>query len=280
MKLKVVALVLFKFLLVSGSLAQESKQKALSQSICDWQSQSICDWQQLDSDGFDTDNLTNKAGRSGEAEVAKEAADQTGLQNLQILYKGFSLAPMQQAPLKEMPYLLPAKGPSLASKPKAATQRLERQPDGFDWDGAFRQSALFLAIQHSLRLAQAKTLEEIRGPFFGDYLKAIKGIRGWGDDDGLVTNYLGHPLMGAIGGYIQIHNDRQAKRLELSNSKAYWKSRLKAFAWSAAYSTQFEIGLVSEATLGNVGKQPGTGGYVDFIPDSGNGGDCFRRCGG
>ena len=36
-------------------------------------------------------------------------------------------------------------------------------------------------------------------------------------------------------------------------------------AWAAAYSTQFEIGPISEATIGNVGKKPGTAGAVDLV---------------
>ena len=36
-------------------------------------------------------------------------------------------------------------------------------------------------------------------------------------------------------------------------------------AWSAAYSTQFELGPYSEASIGNVGKAPGTMGYVDLV---------------
>ena len=42
-------------------------------------------------------------------------------------------------------------------------------------------------------------------------------------------------------------------------------SRLKALAWSAGYSTQFEIGPLSEPSIGNVGRRRGTAGYVDFV---------------
>jgi hypothetical protein len=33
----------------------------------------------------------------------------------------------------------------------------------------------------------------------------------------------------------------------------YWRSRLKAFIWTTAWSTQFEIGPISQASIGNVG---------------------------
>ena len=43
------------------------------------------------------------------------------------------------------------------------------------------------------------------------------------------------------------------------------KSRLKALAWTAAYSTQYELGPISEASLGHVGKQSPTMAAVDLV---------------
>jgi len=40
---------------------------------------------------------------------------------------------------------------------------------------------------------------------------------------------------------------------------------MRAFGWAAIYSTQFELGPISEATIGNVGKKKGTAGYVDLV---------------
>jgi hypothetical protein len=45
----------------------------------------------------------------------------------------------------------------------------------------------------------------------------------------------------------------------------YWNSRLRAMGWAAFYSTQFELGPVSEATIGHVGKKRGTAGAVDLV---------------
>jgi hypothetical protein len=53
--------------------------------------------------------------------------------------------------------------------------------------------------------------------------------------------------------------------VEFGSSREYWKSRFRALAWSAAYSTQFEIGMISEASLGNVQNRPGRGGVVDLV---------------
>jgi len=134
----------------------------------------------------------------------------------------------------------------------------------FRWGAAFQQSFYFLAIQHSVRMGQQKTQEQMSGAFFQNYADSIAGIQGWGDGDGVATNYIGHPMQGAISGYIEIHNDPAGMYREFG-AQRYWNSRLRAMAWAAAYSTQFEIGPLSEATIGNVGKKKGTGGWVDFI---------------
>lgn len=49
-------------------------------------------------------------------------------------------------------------------------------------------------------------------------------------------------------------NSDRAKKQEFGKSKDYWKSRFKAAAWSAVWSAQFELGPISEASIGNVGK--------------------------
>jgi hypothetical protein len=72
-------------------------------------------------------------------------------------------------------------------------------------------------------------------------------------------------MQGAVASFIQIQNDPKGKQLDFGNNSEYWHSRLKAFAWSAAYSTQFEVGPISEASIGHVGKIPGTAGAVDLV---------------
>jgi hypothetical protein len=136
---------------------------------------------------------------------------------------------------------------------------------GFDWKSATEQSFFFLTFQHAFRLTQEKTVDELHGPFFGDYWRSIKTLKGWRDGDSSFTNYVGHPMQGAVASYIQIQNDPRGAPLQFSADPSYWKSRLKATGWSAIYSTQFELGLYSEASIGNVGMRPGTMGYVDLV---------------
>lgn len=135
----------------------------------------------------------------------------------------------------------------------------------FRWRAALQQSFYFVAMQHSVRMSQVKTRRQMAGAFFRNYKQSIEGIHGWGDGDGFLTNYVGHPMQGAISGYIEVQNDPSGIRERFGTTREYWNSRLRAMAWAAAYSTQFEIGPLSEATIGNVGKSKGTGGWADFI---------------
>jgi len=55
--------------------------------------------------------------------------------------------------------------------------------------------------------------------------------------------------------YIQIQNDPQGEKLEFSNTREYWWSRFKATLWNAAYSTQWNIGPLSELTVEKYGTK-------------------------
>jgi hypothetical protein len=134
----------------------------------------------------------------------------------------------------------------------------------------FRQSGVFLGIQHGYRvLAQKGTREQLKGPFFRDWAQSVKNLRGWRDGNRFFINYIGHPLQGGLTGRIFVNNSDRAKKQEFGKSKKYWESRFQAMAWSAAWSAQFELGLASEANIGNVGLQPrgrySSMAYVDLV---------------
>jgi hypothetical protein len=136
----------------------------------------------------------------------------------------------------------------------------------YEWKPALSQLMRFLFVQHGFRIvAQPKTRARLGGPFFADYADSVKALSGWGDGDNWFINYVGHPMQGAMSGYIQVQNDPEGRTLEFSKDKRYWRSRLKAVGWNAAYSTQFELGPISESSLGNVGQRKGTAGYVDLV---------------
>ena len=161
--------------------------------------------------------------------------------------------------------------PPLAGSIEAGTEKSmeksddpPRAPTGFRWKPALKQSFLLLAIQHGYAMTQPKTRKQLRGPFFKDYFESVGNLGGWADGGRFFTNYIAHPLQGATTGFIQVQNDPKGMRQQFGRSKGYWTSRLKAMGWSAAMSTQFELGPISQAAIGNVGKARKLT-YVDII---------------
>jgi hypothetical protein len=140
------------------------------------------------------------------------------------------------------------------------------ESNSFEWKAALGDAAFFLGIEHTIRLTYDPNVRRsLRGPFFGDYAASLENIHGWGDGDGWVTNYVGHPMSGSITGFIEAHHDPRYRNLTFEMTGSYWKSRARAMAFSAAYSLQFEIGPVSEASLGNTQLNPRARGVVDWV---------------
>jgi hypothetical protein len=152
------------------------------------------------------------------------------------------------------------------------------KPEKFHWGPALRQSLNFLAIQQGVMLASddEARYQLSHHHWFQMYMKSVRGNTHWDDGDPWLDNYVGHPIQGAITGYIQIQNDPAGRGLDFSNTRAYWKSRMKAMAWNAVYSAQFEIGPFGEASIEKLGSYqyrncvPGCkvtngAGFVDFV---------------
>ncbi|WP_031500461.1 hypothetical protein [Bryobacter aggregatus] len=72
-------------------------------------------------------------------------------------------------------------------------------------------------------------------------------------------------MQGAVSGFIWAQNDRKYQKVEFGNTPEYWRSRLRATAFSWVYSTQFEIGPLSEASIGKVQSQFPQQGFVDHV---------------
>jgi hypothetical protein len=139
-------------------------------------------------------------------------------------------------------------------------------PTASTWKGAFADSLRLLAIEHVSRITfQHKTRRELGGSFFGDYRRSVKWPQTWEDGDGWGVNYIGHPIHGAASGFIWLDHEDGAHDPDIGFSQQYWASRGRAMAWAAGYSLQFEFGLLSEASIGNVGLRPNTTGWVDHV---------------
>jgi hypothetical protein len=154
--------------------------------------------------------------------------------------------------------------------PAAAAQSLEdsfgsNKSSRTDVKGAIEDSIRFLMIEHAIRIGfQEKTRDALKGPFFPDYHRSVAFPDQWGDSDRWFTNYIGHPSQGAVTGFIWLNSSRDSE-ISPALTNAYVKSRLLATAWAAGYSVQFEIGPLSEASIGNVGMNRATAGWVDHV---------------
>jgi hypothetical protein len=124
----------------------------------------------------------------------------------------------------------------------------------FNWTGALGETALFLGVEHSLNIKNY--LDIPHDHFFHRYAESVRGYHfdRWNDGNHIFTNDVGHPFSGAIVGYVFVQNSPTARNPQSAGD--YWRSRLKATAWAAAYSLQWEIGPVSESSLGNYGIYP------------------------
>lgn len=154
---------------------------------------------------------------------------------------------------------------------RAVTATKDTRANSFKWRSAMEQAVSFLMIEHAFRIAKEPTTrKELAGPFFTDYVDSVKGLGGWGDGDEFYVNYIGHPMEGAVSGFIEVQNDPRGSKMQFGN-EGYWKNRLRAMAFTTVYSTQFEIGPISEASIGNVGRDrrielPNGGqGFVDVV---------------
>src|SRR5580704_13154522 len=108
-------------------------------------------------------------------------------------------------------------------------------------------------------------------PFFHDWFASYGGydMHRWGDGDDFIVNDVGHPLEGGVFGRIfLIHSPNS--QVVIGKNRRYWTSRLKAMAWAAAWSTQLEIGPISETDFGN------QGGYT-YVPGCGLALSCLNN---
>ena len=145
----------------------------------------------------------------------------------------------------------------LDTVPKTS-QNTEKTSEGFHWWPALQQSFNFLLIEHGFRIATDPFLRYLlwHKPFWHDWAASDQHFyfNQWGDGDDFLVNYIGHPMEGGVTGYIEIVNDPKGRSLTFGRSRAYWMSRLRAMAFAAVYSANFEAGpILSEAAIGSEG---------------------------
>jgi hypothetical protein len=188
-----------------------------------------------------------------------------------------SVAEAQQAMGNGDPTSTPASGgppspePGLPGIPPFAAPilpapRAPSEDQGVRWNELSRATWRFLAIEHGFRLlTEPGTRAGLKGSFFPNYSRSVANLHGWADGDEFYVNYVGHPMQGSVAGYLWVHNDPKYRRSTFGRDAIYWKSRLRAAAFMWAYSTQFEIGPVSEASIGAIQSAQPQQGFVDHV---------------
>ena len=137
---------------------------------------------------------------------------------------------------------------------------------GVDWAGVFKGTFAFLAVEHAFRIATEQgTRDAFHTPFFPGYFDSVENLHGWADGDPFLVNYVGHPMQGAVSGYIWQHYDRAYRTVEFGKNSRYWKSKFRSAAFAYVYSVQFEIGPISEASLGHIQAFYPQQGFVDHV---------------
>jgi hypothetical protein len=135
--------------------------------------------------------------------------------------------------------------------------RLHGKPCRVSWSRVLGESFIFLSAQHGGNIAMdSDTRNQLtHGDFWAKYAYCVEHYRWWRwkDDDPFGVDYIGHPMMGAVTSSIYEQNDPKQRALMYENSRRYWMGRLRAMAYSAAYSAQWKIGPASEASVGNTG---------------------------
>jgi hypothetical protein len=123
-----------------------------------------------------------------------------------------------------------------------------------------------LGVSHSFRYAtEATTRRSFHQPFFPKYADAVANLHGWADGDPFLVNYVGHPMQGAVTNFMWQHDDRAYKTAEFGRNRRYWKARLRGMAFAYVYSVQFEIGPLSEASIGHIQGMYPQIGFVDHV---------------
>jgi hypothetical protein len=149
--------------------------------------------------------------------------------------------------------------------PTTTTPPKDPKPQGVKWGSLINQSFRFILFEHAYRYATEPATRDPDRPFFRGYVDSVSALHGWADGDPFYVNYVGHPMQGAVSGYLWTFNDTRYRNVEFGRNSDYWKSRSRAGAFAWVYSEQMEIGPISEASIGNIQASEPQHGLVDHV---------------
>ncbi len=125
------------------------------------------------------------------------------------------------------------------------------------WVPLIISTSIFNAFQNTGNLYTSYWYrwETTHGEWFDRWFSSVTAWRWdhWSDDNPFLDQYVAHPFMGSITDYLWIQNDPKGITLEFSNTRAYWRSRVRALAFSTFYSFEWKMGPFGEAGVGHNG---------------------------
>ena len=149
--------------------------------------------------------------------------------------------------------LTPLKDRNVSLDDAVLSIRSQRSNPGVRWLSAINESLLYTGVMHTFDVwTEAGTRDALNGHWFQNYINSVSELRGWSDSDRFMAPYVGHTLEGSIFGYIFRENDPKYRNVQWGDGRTYFVSLLRSMAWSAVWHTQWKIGPVSEASIGNV----------------------------
>jgi hypothetical protein len=154
----------------------------------------------------------------------------------------------------EKPLGMPGK-PSLDLNSLAIVQPASesRADTSFKWGFATSESLLFTGIMHVYDIwTEPGTRDTLNGHWLDDYFASVSSLRGWSDSDTFMAPYVAHTIEGSVFGFIERQNDPKYRKVQWGDGRDYFISLLRSLAYSAVWHTQWKIGPISEASIGNV----------------------------
>ena len=153
----------------------------------------------------------------------------------------------------------------LLPAPLAISPREPAAPANVQWGPVLGQALGFLFFEEGFRYATEEGSRHSHLPLVAGYADSVTNLHGWADGDPFYVNYVGHPMQGAVSGFIWIQNDLRYRDVVIGKDPHYWKGRLRAAAFSFVYSELTEIGPVSEASIGATQAFYPQQGFVDHV---------------
>jgi len=123
------------------------------------------------------------------------------------------------------------------------------------WRQMALSASLYLAFQN---VGNAYTgywyrWETTNGKWWDRYVNSVEDWRwkAWQDQNPFLDDYVGHPMMGAITNSIWEQNDPKGMTVVQANDWVYYRSRLRATAFSTFFSFEWKLGPIGEAGMHN-----------------------------